>query len=45
MTTKNWQRLAQTSRESAQRDLSDLVQKGVLRSEGAGRATRYEFIE
>src|SRR5579884_43378 len=45
ITTKNWQRLAQRSRESAARDLSDLVQKGVLRSEGAGRSTRYELLE
>ncbi len=45
ITTKNWQRLAQTSRESATRDLSDLVQKGVLRSEGAGRSTRYQLLE
>ncbi len=45
ITTKNWQRLAQTSRESATRDLSHLVQKGVLRSEGAGRSTRYELLE
>ena len=44
ITTKNWQRLAQTSRESAQRDLSDLVAKGVLRAEGAGRSTRYELL-
>jgi len=45
ITTKNWQRLAQTSRESAQRDLSDLVAKGLLRVEGVGRATRYELID
>lgn len=45
ITTKNWQRLAQTSRESAARDLSDLVQKGVLRPEGAGRSTRYVLLE
>jgi Fic family protein len=45
ITTKNWQRLAQTSRESAQRDLSDLVEKRVLRSVGAGRSTRYELLE
>ena len=45
ITTKNWQRLAQTSRETAQRDLRDLVEKGVLRSEGAGRSTRYELLD
>jgi len=45
ITTKNWQRLAQTSRESALRDLSDLVAKGLLRVEGVGRATRNELIE
>lgn len=45
ITTKNWQRLAQTSRETAARDLADLVKKGVLRPEGAGRSTRYELLD
>ena len=31
--------------QSATRDLSDLVQKGVLRSEGAGRSTRHELLD
>jgi len=45
LNTRNWARLGDTSKDTAQRDLSDLAEKGVLRMEGAGRSTRYELIE
>lgn len=45
ITTKNWSRLGNTSRETAGRDLQDLVEKGVLFPEGAGRSAHYVLRE
>jgi Fic family protein len=41
LNTRNWARLGNTSKESAKRDLQHLVEKGVLRQQGAGRSTHY----
>ncbi len=45
LNTRNWARLAGTSKDTALRDLSDLVTKGILRSEGAGRSAHYQLPE
>lgn len=36
--------ISNAPRATAQRDLSDLVQRGILISEGAGKATRYRIV-
>jgi len=45
LTVQKWAKLAQTSHDTANRDVGDLVQKGVLvRSPGGGRNTSYELV-
>lgn len=41
MSTRKYENLTRASRATASRDLSELVALGLLRSEGAARATRY----
>lgn len=44
LTTGRWARIAKCSPDTALRDISDLVSRGVLRkSEAGGRSTRYEL--
>lgn len=44
LTVQKWAKLAQTSHDTANRDMADLVKKGVLvRSPGGGRNTSYEL--
>ena len=45
LNTRNWARVTGTSKDTAQRDLSDLVEKGIFRQEGAGRSTRYALVD
>ena len=45
MTNKKYAHLTRVSPATAQRDLADLTERGVLRSHGAGRSVRYEFAE
>ena len=41
LNTRNWARLGITSKESAKRDLQDLLAKGVVLQMGGGRSTHY----
>jgi len=44
LTVQKWAKLANTSHDTANRDIADLVEKGVLvRSPGGGRNTSYEL--
>jgi Fic family protein len=44
LTVRKWAKLAQTSHDTANRDIGDLVEKGMLvRSPGGGRNTSYEL--
>ena len=45
MTNKKYARLTHVSAATAQRDLADLTERGVLRVHGAGRNVRYELAE
>jgi len=45
MTNKKYAHLTHVSPATAQRDLADLTERGVLRSLGAGRGVRYELAE
>jgi len=45
MTNKKYAHLTHVSPATAQRDLADLTERGVLRSLGAGRGVRYELVE
>lgn len=45
MTNKKYAHLTHVSPATAQRDLADLTERGVLRSHGAGRSVRYELAE
>jgi Fic family protein len=45
MTNKKYAHLTHVSPATAQRDLADLTDRGVIRSHGAGRAVRYELAE
>ncbi len=43
MTNRKYAHLNHTSPATAQRDLAELVERGVLRAQGAGRSARYEL--
>lgn len=46
LTTSKWAKLAKCSQDTAARDISDLVERGVLkRNPGGGRATSYSVVE
>lgn len=45
LSNEKYRKIAQTSRETAKRDLADLLKKGVLiKNEGLGRSTRYALL-
>ncbi|MFK8057734.1 MAG: Fic family protein [Saprospiraceae bacterium] len=45
LTSSKWVKLAKCSKDSAVRDLNDLIAKGILRKEAAGgRSTNYELV-
>ena len=44
ITRRKYKNLVQTSDPTAARDLKDLLDKGVLRISGAGRATKYHIL-
>jgi len=44
ITNREYRILCATSRDTAHRDLSELVQKGILKREGRGRVTHYLMI-
>ena len=45
LTNNKYRRIARTSRETAKRDLTDLVKKGILRrNPGGGRSTSYSLV-
>lgn len=44
ITNREYQRLCSTSWDTAHRDLSDLLQRGIIKREGKGRATHYLMI-
>ncbi len=45
LTSSKWAKLAKCSKDSAVRDINDLIDKGILQKEAAGgRSTNYELI-
>lgn len=45
VTCSKWAKIAKCSKDSAGRDLNDLIDKGILQKEAAGgRSTYYEHI-
>lgn len=44
LTSEKWRKMTKTSLPTALRDIDDLITKGVLRREGAGKATHYFLI-
>jgi len=45
LNTSKWAKLANTSNDTALRDIQDLVEKGILaRDEGGGRSTSYSLV-
>lgn len=45
MTSSKWAKIAKCSKDSAVRDINDLIEKGILQKEEArGRSTNYELI-
>jgi Fic family protein len=46
LTSSKWAKIAKCSKDSAVRDINDLIDKGILQKEAAGgRSTNYELIE
>ncbi len=46
LNTSKWAKIAETSNDTALRDIQDLVEKGVLvRDEGGGRSTSYSLVQ
>lgn len=46
LTTSKWAKLAKTSQDSAHRDITDLIEKGILvRNAGGGRSTSYKIAQ
>jgi Fic family protein len=45
MTNKKYAHLTHVSPATAQRDLAELVERGMLQSQGAGRSVRYELAD
>ena len=43
MSARKYVSLVKTSKATATRDLQDLVKKGIFKSIGGGRSTRYEI--
>ena len=45
LTSSKWAKIAKCSKDSAVRDINDLIEKGILKKEAAGgRSTNYELI-
>ncbi|WP_138482845.1 Fic family protein [Dyadobacter bucti] len=45
LTTSKWAKIAKCSQDTAGRDIQDLIEKGILKKDGAGgRSTAYELI-
>jgi len=45
LTSSKWVKIAKCSKDSAVRDINDLIEKGILQKERAGgRSTNYELI-
>ena len=46
LTSSQWAKLAKTSQDTAHRDITDLVQRGILAKDPAGgRSTSYSLVE
>jgi DeoR/GlpR family transcriptional regulator of sugar metabolism len=45
MTNKKYSHLNRVSPATAQRDLAELVARGVLRAQGGGRSVRYDLAD
>lgn len=46
LTSSKWAKIAKCSKDSAVRDINDLIEKGILQKEAAGgRSTNYELVE
>jgi len=41
LTSSKWAKICKVSQDTASREINDLVSKGILRQEGAGRSTHY----
>jgi len=45
LTSSKWAKIAKCSKDSAVRDINDMIEKGILKKEAAGgRSTNYELI-
>jgi Fic family protein len=45
LSSSKWAKMTKCSQDTATRDITDLVAKGILRkSESGGRSTRYELV-
>jgi Fic family protein len=45
MTNKKYAHLTHVSPATAQRDLAELAERGILQTRGAGRSVRYELTD
>jgi Fic family protein len=44
LTSSKWATLTKSSQDTANRDIADLVERGALRKDGAGRSTSYSLV-
>ena len=44
LTSSKWAKLTNSSQDTANRDIADLVERGALRKEGGGRSTSYSLV-
>lgn len=45
LTTAKWAKMTKCSKDTALRDIQDLVEKGILKKEDEGRNTNYELVD
>ncbi len=44
LTSSKWAKLGKTSQDTANREIKELVERGILKQEGGGRSTSYSLI-
>ena len=44
LTSSKWAKMCKVSQDTASREISSLVSKGILRQEGRGRSTHYVLV-
>jgi Fic family protein len=45
LTSSKWAKIEKCSQDTASRDINDLVERGLLRREAAGRNTNYSLVD